>query len=125
MKINSFLFDKVKSDEKSVEARIATPDYAGIEIGDKIQFFCGSKTVLRKIVGRTSYKTFAEMLQTEGINKCLPGVKSFAVAVEFYRHLFDDTNLQLHHGVVASQLELKYGVIAFQLQAKVRETRSK
>lgn len=108
MTILSFLFDKIEAEEKTVEARIAIPKYTKLKIGDIITFLCATKTVSRKIIGRAMYVTFEQMLKAEGIYNCLPGVKSFNEAAQFYLGLKNYANL-----------ERKFGVVAFRLQAQV------
>lgn len=90
-----------------MEARIATGEYLSIEIGDTIDFICGTKTQTCKVVHKAKYNSFEKMLKSEGINKCLPGVNDFAEAVTFYRSLSNYASLELTYGVVDFRLEPK------------------
>jgi ASC-1-like (ASCH) protein len=83
MTVVSFMFHKIETNEKRVEARIGIPKYTGTKVGDVITFVCGTKTVSRTIICKVTYTSFEEMLKVEGMNNCLPGVTSFKEAVEF------------------------------------------
>lgn len=87
-----------------MEARVATEQYTLIEVGDTIEFVCGSRSQVRKVIEKTEYNSFERMLEHEDKSKCLPGVRDLAEAVAFYHSLPNYERLALEHGVVAFRL---------------------
>jgi len=60
--------------------------------------------VLTKIVGKRAYSTFKEYLETEGLDKCLPGIETIEDGVGVYYKYYTPED------------EAKYGVLAIELE---------
>ncbi len=108
-------FSAILSGEKPVDGRINKPPYDTLNIGDLIHFV-GTQTVTMEayfeITGRTFYKSFREMLEKEGIARCLPGVASVDDGVAIY-HAFPKYE----------ENEKQFGVVAFGIkQSSYKET---
>lgn len=109
MYVKSFIFDKIKSNEKKVEVRVASKPFLNISIGDIIKFDCGYKTTCRRVRSKKYYDTFHQLLEEEGMNNCLPGATNLNEAVEYYK------NIPFY-----AKMETQYGTLAFGLQSQVR-----
>lgn len=60
---------------KTVEGRKNKGRFKGMKIGDVVEWNntdFEERKVLTKIVGKNEYSTFAEYLEHEGLEKCLP-----------------------------------------------------
>ena len=72
--------------------------------GDIVKWICSDDSVLTEITGKRSYKTFKEYLETEGLNKCLPGVETIEAGVAIY------------HKYYTLEDEAKYGALAIEIK---------
>lgn len=104
MFIKRDMFNNIKSNRKTVEARIATTKYKVINGGDKIKFVCGRDSLVRIVVAKRFYNKFETMIQSEGIGKCMPDVRHTTEAVQIYRSFKNYSILESSHGVLAFQL---------------------
>ena len=72
---------------KTVEGRINKGKFQQMQIGDIIEWnnedFLERK-ILTKVIGKIEYKSFTEYLETEGLDKCLPGMPSLAHGLSVY-----------------------------------------
>lgn len=69
-------------------------------LGERVK----DREVLTKLVDKIEYKTFEEYLNTEGLDKCLPGMPSL------------DHGLSVYFKYFTKEDEKEYGVIALRLQ---------
>jgi len=79
-----------------------------IQPGDIVQWVNNDfkpRTILTKIIEKVEYKTFAEYLEAEGLNKCLPGQPDLehGLSVYFKYYTKDEEN---EFGVLAIRFEL-------------------
>lgn len=77
-----------------------------VNAGDTIQFKCSGDVVSCRVTQKHVYKSFREMLEEIGIEKCLPTAIDIADGVEIYRSFPNYIKLEKNHGVVAFTLEL-------------------
>jgi ASC-1-like (ASCH) protein len=63
------------------------------------------RSVKTRIIGKNNYKTFEEYLNTEGLQKCLPGMPSIEHGLSVYFKYFTKED-EAQFGVTAIQLEL-------------------
>jgi ASC-1-like (ASCH) protein len=63
-----------------------------------------SRSFMTKIVGKREYKTFKEYLETEGLNKCLPGIPTLEHGLSVYYKYFTKED------------EAKYGIVAISIE---------
>ncbi len=103
---SKYLLD-VLSGKKSIEARLFRDKHTQIGKDDEILFKdkSGLQSALCKVLEAIRYGSFYEMLQFEGLEKCLPGIKTISEGVSVY-HSFPSYKV----------LEFKTGVIAFRLE---------
>ena len=67
-------FEFIRCGAKTVEGRINSGIFAKWQVGQMIRLKNGNEFVLCKITKLVPYKSFAEMLQNEGVHTCLPDV---------------------------------------------------
>jgi ASC-1-like (ASCH) protein len=93
---------------KTVEGRKNSGKFKDMEIGEIIEwvnFDFKPRKVRTKIVGKNVYKTFEEYLLTEGVDKCLPGMKDVKHGLAVYFKYYTKEQ-ESEFGVVAIKLEL-------------------
>ena len=79
-----------------------------MKVGDIIQQTnddFDNKTVLTKIIKKVEYDTFAEYLNNEGLENCLPGMPSLEHGLSVYFKYFTKED-ETKYGVIAIHLEL-------------------
>jgi len=79
-----------------------------MQIGDIIEWTnndFASRSVLTKITKKVEYKTFLEYLETEGLDKCLPGIPSIDHGLSVYFKYFTKED-EAEWGLIAIHLEL-------------------
>lgn len=102
--------DLIREGKKTVEGRVNQRKYQKIHIGDLVAFKSSELTdpsVLCVVKEKKIYLTFKEMLQTEGVENCLPGVSSLDEALAIYHAFPGYGEKSLSHGVVAFRLAQK------------------
>lgn len=95
----------IQQGKKTIEGRIASGLFQRVIPGSTIRFFNHTGSVTCKISHAKIYKSFDEMLRAEGIEKCLPNVRSLEEAVRIYNSLPGYRERALQHGVVAIHLQ--------------------
>jgi len=90
------------SGEKTVEGRLNKGKFAQIKIWDIL--LLAPQGVSFKVVGTKIYKTFAEMLQNEGVENVIPDKTSINDAVAVYHSFYTPAD-EKKFGVVAILLE--------------------
>jgi len=99
----------IKQGEKPVEARVAIPMFEKWQEGDTIRFFSRRNSrieVIVKIVGKKRYKTFRQMLEAEGVENLIPGVRSINEGERMYLKIPKYAEREKQYGVLAFRLEL-------------------
>lgn len=102
----------INSGKKTIEGRIHQGIVKQFKKGDHLKLFNGknpseSASCLIKDVRR--YSSFKEMLTIEGVESCLPGVKTLDDAVKIYDALPGYAERAKTHGVAAIALEKDHG----------------
>jgi ASC-1-like (ASCH) protein len=93
---------------KTVEGRKNRGKFGEMKVGDIIEWKNNDfqeRKILTKITGKEAYKTFAEYLETEGLNKCLPGIPSLEHGLSVYFKYFTKEE-EAEFGVIAIRIEL-------------------
>ena len=101
-------FSFVSMGLKTVEGRKNKGKFKEMKIGDIIQWTNSDfmeRSVKTRIASKAVYSTFSEYLQTEGLNKCLPGMPSLEHGLSVYFKYFTKEE-EAEFGVVAIRLEL-------------------
>lgn len=93
---------------KTVEGRKNKGRFSEIVAGDVIKWMnddFGRREVTTIVTGVQKYGTFREYLESEGLNKCLPGVKYMNAGEDVYYEYYtrDDERI---YGVVAIRLKI-------------------
>ena len=92
---------------KTVEGRKNKERFKKMQVGDIVEWTNADfkpRSVMTRITNKIEYKTFAEYLETEGLNKCLPGIPSLEHGLSVYFKYFTKED------------EAEFGVIAFHLK---------
>jgi len=93
---------------KTVEGRKNKGKFKDMKVGDIIKWTNDDfkhRNVLTKVVGKEVYETFAEYLESEGLDKCLPGIPTLEHGLSVYFKYFTKED-EAEFGVVAIKLEL-------------------
>ena len=93
---------------KTVEGRKNRGLFAQMKDGDIVEWTNDSiipRSVQTRITGKAVYPTFIEYLETEGLNKCLPGISDMDNGLSIYYKYFTKEE-EKEFGVVAIRLEL-------------------
>lgn len=99
----------IKQGKKTVEARVAIPMFKNWQEADSIRFFSRrnpSVDVIVKIVNRTSYKTFRQMLEAEGVENLIPEINNIDEGERIYLKIPNYADREKQYGVLAFRLEL-------------------
>ncbi|MDV3103805.1 ASCH domain-containing protein [Thermococcus waiotapuensis] len=86
---------------KKIEGRLYDEKRQGIKPGDTIIFEDKLMCVVKDV---RVYSSFREMLESEGIENVLPGVKDVEEGVKIYRKFYSE------------EKEKKYGVVAIEVE---------
>lgn len=100
--------DQIKSGEKTVEGRINSGMFAKVRPGEGIKFFNHISEVYCTIDNVSKYRSFEEMLREEGVQNCLPGVKSLRDGVSIYDRIKGYSDRAKKSGVVALKLHVDH-----------------
>lgn len=87
---------------KTVEGRLNKGKFAEIEIGDVLIMRPEGKKF--RVIGKRIYKTFKEMIESEGIKNVLPDKDNMADAIKAYRKFYRES------------AEKKFGVLAIRIK---------
>ena len=93
---------------KTVEGRKNKGIFKSLAVGDTIEWHNEDfkpRSVLTRVVRKTPYPTFREYLETEGLQKCLPGMPSVEHGLSVYFKYFTKEQ-EREFGVMAIELEL-------------------
>jgi ASC-1-like (ASCH) protein len=93
---------------KTVEGRKNRGLFAQMKVGDIVEWTNDSiipRSVQTRITGKAVYPTFREYLETEGLDKCLPGISDMGDGLSIYYKYFTKEE-EKEFGVVAIHLEL-------------------
>lgn len=97
-------FSLIASGVKTCEGRLCKDDFRAIQVGDILVFHHANATCRTRVVCLTTYDTFEEYLQEEGLDACLPGVASIEEGVAVY-HQYYSWEEECLYGVRGIQIE--------------------
>lgn len=89
---------------KTVEGRLNKGKFAEAQVGDQVLL---NETTTFVIVGKNQYKTFKEMIESEGLKNVIPDVETVEQAVQVY------------YGFYTPEQEKEFEVVALKLQKAV------
>lgn len=93
---------------KTVEGRKNKGKFKEMVVGDIIKWTnddFASREVMTRVISKQEYRTFQEYLESEGLDKCLPGIKNMETGLSVYFKYFTKEDEDTY-GVVAIRLEL-------------------
>ncbi len=93
---------------KTVEGRKNKGKFKEMQVGDIVEWVNNDflpRKVYTKITGKSEYKTFAEYLENEGLDNCLPGIPSLEHGLSVYFKYYTKED-EAEFGVIAIKLEL-------------------
>ena len=96
-------FDLVKKGLKKVEGRLNKGLFAMFKKDDIVMWNNKNDKFTVKVLNVKKYKSFKEMLTTEGLNNVLPNIKTIDDGVNVYRRFYP------------KEVEEKYGVVAIHM----------
>lgn len=100
-------FSKIKDGSKTVEGRKFSAKYCALRPGDTLEFFCEGDSFLTEVVEVKHYQTLEEYLSAEGYQNVLPGINSFADALEVYLQYNSREDLNVAGGFLGIHVKLK------------------
>jgi ASC-1-like (ASCH) protein len=101
-------FTLIKLGLKKVEGRKNKGVFKEMKIGDVVRWFnddYGPRDIYTKITKKVEYSTFAEYLETEGLDNCLPSFSTIESGVNVYRKWYSEED-ERKYGVIAIHMEL-------------------
>lgn len=101
-------FSLIKLGLKSIEGRKNKGKFKEMKVDDVVEWNnndFGERSFKSKILRKQEYKTFQEYLETEGLDKCLPGIDTLEEGVNVYYNYFTKEDEQ-NFGVIAIELEI-------------------
>lgn len=98
--------NQIISGRKTVEGRIDTGMMKGVKEGDTVSFFSGNTRVSCRVTKVNKYRSFSEMLQSEGVSKCLADVTDLNAGIRVYHSIPKYQERAAQFGVLAWQLEV-------------------
>ncbi|USN51795.1 MAG: ASCH domain-containing protein [Myxococcales bacterium] len=99
-------FSLIREGKKPVEGRKASSAYLKIKPGDNIEFFCGGEMFQAQVVGVNRYESLEKYLETETLERALPGVSTIDEGVRIYLQWSTKEQI-LKHGFLGIQVRVK------------------
>ncbi len=93
---------------KTVEGRKNKGRFKEMVVGDIVQWTNNDfklRSVMTRITRKAEYNTFAEYLEAEGIDRCLPGMSDLEHGLSVYYKYFTKED-EKEFGVIAIEIEL-------------------
>lgn len=93
---------------KTVEGRKNKGRFKDMRVGEIVEWHNEDfkpRSIQTRIIGKREYKTFKDYLETEGLEKCLPGMPSIEHGLSVYFKYFTKED-EAEYGVVAIEMEL-------------------
>jgi len=78
------IFNALKSGDKTIETRAATPRFAKIKPGDELILICGQKRLTRPVSRVEHFESLEKMLGQIPYTKIMPWVSSREEAIKVY-----------------------------------------
>ena len=97
--------EAIQEGTKTVEGRIYRGRYTKVAPGDKVCFLSGSIKVLCRVLSVNKYSKFEQMLEKEGVNRCLPGIYNTKEGIRIYYSFGNYKELEKQYGVVAFKIK--------------------
>lgn len=89
-------FSLIADKKKVVEGRLNKGDFKIMKAGDSITFTNKSKKINVVITKITHYKSFEDYLESETLERCLPGIFSLEEGISIYHKFYTPSDEQLY-----------------------------
>lgn len=99
-------FSKIKIGDKKIEGRKYSTSLASLKSGEILKFCCNERSFLTEVVKIVNYSSLEDYLNAEGIENVLPGIESFAEAVNIYLKFNDREKLDNAGGFLAIHIKV-------------------
>lgn len=96
----------IRLKKKTVEGRLFKPAYQHVKPGDAIRLISDEEELLVSVTKLKRYATFAQMLEVEGLQNCLPGVENHQEGVALYHSFANYKEQEKNLGVLAIGVEV-------------------
>jgi len=93
---------------KTIEGRINNGRFKNMNVGDIVEWTNDNfkpRSVMTRITRKAEYSTFSDYLETEGLEKCLPGMTDLESGLSVYYKYFTKEDEE-KFGVVVIEIEL-------------------
>jgi len=91
---------------KTVEGRLNKGRFQEMQVGNVVEWHnedFKERKILTKIISKSEYSTFTEYLESEGLEKCLPGMPSL------------DHGLSVYYKYFTKEKETEFGIVAIRI----------
>jgi ASC-1-like (ASCH) protein len=105
IKIMRKYFDSVANGSKTVEGRISSGPYKDIRAGQTVEFICDDSRILCSVKASIFYGSFKEMLEKEGVMRCLPETTTVEEGLAIYHSFEGYEKRSKDYGVRAIRIE--------------------
>lgn len=98
-------FTEIKEGRKTIEGRKNKGRFASMKVGEIIKFYNEDESFCCMIKNIKMYDSFREMLECEGLSKCLPIVNNINDGVNVYYQYYTEEDEKMY-GVLGIEMEL-------------------
>jgi ASC-1-like (ASCH) protein len=97
-------FEQIKNGKKKIEGRLGKAKYLNLQPNDCIRF---NNSLCTKVQAVRHYPSFVAMLQKEGIEHVLPGIRTVREGANIYKRFYT-ADEEKTYGAVAIEVVLTY-----------------
>ncbi len=98
---------QILSGRKTIEGRINSGMMLRFKAGETVTFFSGRTEAVCNIIAIRKHASFRDMLEKEGVQRCLTDVTDVDVGAAIYHRIPSYTQRAAQHGVLAIEIQLK------------------
>ena len=103
--VDKDIFKLIKSGQKKIETRAATPKFQKIKAGDRVEFVCDNKKLVKKVKKVLLFEGIKNLLKKYKVGEIVPGLNTFAELEKRY-HSFPGYKEKIK----------EFGIISFELE---------
>lgn len=99
-------YTHIKEGRKTVEGRPKRNTFAEMQVGQTVKFFNKqlNESFCAKIIDINEYKTFFDMIRSNGLENVLPGIRNIDEGVSVYMQYYN------------KEIESQFGVVGIKVQ---------
>lgn len=101
LNVQQVYFDAIVAGTKTIEGRLATQKYKGLQPGDEVCFSNneGTQSVVKKVVALHLYPSFEEAFKIQNFKNATPNAKTLNDSLQIYERFYPAQE-QKQNGVV-------------------------